>query len=256
MDAFCCLVAASFNKSFHRTRSTRRLAQRYTPQAMKIQWIKILGITFSLSLMLHLSIISGFLADLIGAEGFYSHFAVLGYLFYLYPLSMIGASLFIAFWVKQNKTRHFFIALLTSLAINMLLFSVMSMFAKIQAANSIQQMYKDDPQSRPRLDPQRPLTIVDPLVVKENTTSPINIVVYALPGVLESGKSKAKIKKDANPASQIWGEGVLFSNEEQTQEGQIIYRASIDFVPDKDWKSGIIIVRGKNKEVDFSIIQR
>ncbi|PIE54226.1 MAG: hypothetical protein CSA35_06685, partial [Dethiosulfovibrio peptidovorans] len=117
-------------------------------------------------------------------------------------------------------------------------------------------MYKDDPQSRPRLDPQRPLTIVDPLVVKKNTTSPINIVVHALPGVLESGKSKAKIKKDADPTSQVWGEGVLLSNGEQTQEGQIIYRASIDFIPDKDWDFGIIIVRGKNEEFESSIIQR
>ncbi len=223
---------------------------------MKIHWIKILGVTFSLSFILHLSIISGFLADLIGAEGFYAHLTFLGYLFYLYPLSMIGASLVIAFWVKQNKIRHFFIALLTSVAINVLLFNAMSMFARIQTANRMQQMYKDNPQSRPHLDPQRPLTIVDPLVVKQNTTSPINIVVYALPGVLESGKSKAKIKKDANPASQVWGEGVLFSNGEQTQEGQIIYRASINFVPDKDWNSGIIIIRGKNEEIESSLIQR
>ncbi len=223
---------------------------------MKIHWRKILGVTFAFSLVLHLSIISGLLAHLIGAEGFASGFVFLGWLFYLYPLSMIGASLVIAYWVKQNRTRHFFIALSVSLAINFLLFCIVSIYFRIQTDNSIQQMYKDDPQSRPLLDPQRPLSIVDPLVVKKSVTSPIHIVVYALPGVLESGKSKAEIKKDARPDAQIWGEGFLFANGEKTPDGQIIYTASIDFVPDKDWKSGIIIVRGKNGEFEFSTIQR
>ncbi|PIE20736.1 MAG: hypothetical protein CSA61_00830 [Neptuniibacter caesariensis] len=223
---------------------------------MKIHWIKLLGVTFSFSLILHLSIISGVLADLIGAEGFYAQYAFLGYLFYLYPLSMIGASLIVTVWVKHNKTQHFFITLLTAVAINVLLFSAMSMFARIQTADRIQHMYHDNPQRRPLLDPQRPLTIVDPLVVKQNTTSPIDIVVYALPGVLESGTSKAQIKKGPDLAYRLWGEGVLVSNGERTKEGRIIYRASIDFEPDKDWDSGLIIIRGNNGEVETSIIQK
>ncbi len=223
---------------------------------MKINWIKIFVVTLSFSIVLHLSIISGLLAKLTGAEGFHAGYTVLGHLFYLYPLSMIGASLITAFWVKQNKIRHFFVALLTSLAINVLLFSMMSIYTGIKTDNRIQQMYKDDPQSKPNLDPKRPLTIVDPLFVKRNSTSPINIVVYALPGVLENDKNKAEIKKDADPISQIWGEAVLLSSGEQTQEGQIIYRASIEFVPDENWSSGIIIVRGKNGEFESSIIQR
>lgn len=223
---------------------------------MKIHWIKILGITFTFSLVLHLLIISGVLADLIGAEGFYAHFAVAGWLFFLYPLTMIGASLVVSYWVKQNQIRHFFIALLTSLTINFLLFNLISMYGKIETINLTQHMYKNDPQSRPILDPQRPLSIIDPLVVKQNVTSPIYIVVHALPGVLESGKSKVEIKKDSYPDSKVWGEGILFSSDEQAQGGRIIYKVSIDFAPDNNWNSGIVIVKGKNGELAYSIIER
>lgn len=223
---------------------------------MEIHWIKILGITFAFSLILHFLIISGILADLIGAEGFFSHLVVVGWLFYLYPLNIVGSSLAIACWVENNKIHHFFITLLASLTINFILFNIMSIHGKIKTTNLTQQMYHNNPQSRPVLDPQRPLSIIDPLGVKQNVTSPINIVVHALPGVLESGKSRVEIRSEYYPDSTGWGEGTLFSNGEQAQGGRIIYTASVDFVPDKNWHSGIVIVKGINGEIETSHIQR
>ena len=186
-------------------------------------------------------------------------FGCLGYgmvLMFYYACAVAIVLLFgIIYLLKTIKERRF-LSIIIMLSLTML-----SVFIFIQISSAInekrnlkitEEMYIDNPQRRPVLDSKRPLSIIEPLVFIENASSPIDIVVYALPGVLEDGQSMVKIMDDVF-FENIWGQEILQSTGEEV-EGRIVYRAKVIFAPAENWESGIIVVEGDSGNADFANI--
>jgi len=221
-------------------------------QAPGIRWIPVVSIPFTVSITFHFLLALGVVAYFIGEKGFYGHLTLLSWLIIIYPILILFSAALVASWVKKRKYAHFFISLSISIVINLIMVGMADMYSINKQQKLTQVMYENEPQSRALLDPQRPLTIASPLIQKRNAVSPLNIIVYAVDGVLDEKGSIAEVRADAFKNSERWGMGILKSNGELAPDGKrVIYYSTIEFSPPMGWEEALVIIRGSNGEFEF-----
>ncbi len=225
---------------------------------MKNHWKESISITFISALLLHLALITGYIEKTSGAEGFFGHLIVLSRMMFLYPLVIFGSSFLVAILVKEERIRYFFIALVLALVINLMMFAGAGFYYQAKNSEMVSNMYIENPMSRSILDAERPLSIIYPSTDGVGVISPIEIVVYALPGVLENGKNVVEIRSHNFDSidTVLWGSGILNTNNEMAPDGKrIVYKATVDYNPSENWERGQIIIRGNGDELEIRDIR-
>jgi hypothetical protein len=173
-----------------------------------------------LAILLQLSLLTGIFSDIVDADGFYSGFVVLEWLFYVVPAVVLLPPLVSLIVVKENRLKFFTSMLLVGVLFNTIGFTLTGMYNTAKQNEAVQQMYTDDPQRLPLLDPNRPLTIMKPWLGEELQES-LEIEVYAHIDYVSAEESLvAELRSDLRPdVAPIYK--VTLSTEGKKPEGEI-----------------------------------
>lgn len=120
---------------------------------------------------------------ILGFEGFYAGIASAGFfLIILLPLCALLSGIIATTLSSTRRVATFFTGVFVSLLLSAVLVSIITNYNRAKSADTISQMYAEDPQQRPIGDPLRPVTIAIP-GARPYDTKPgevINVTVLAL----------------------------------------------------------------------------